>query len=96
VLAATAAVQYSENAISLLDETDGLSLMPQINILLDPKYKTVASQDQAFEDAREGAQMTLAMLKDDAVAKETEVKDILASMIAMRRRYVSSIYMQLN
>lgn len=84
MLAATAAVQYSENALSLLDETEGLSLMPQLNILLDPKYKTVAAQDQAFEDARDGAQMTLTMLKEEAVAKEAEVKDVLTTMIAVR------------
>ncbi|KAK4132048.1 hypothetical protein BT67DRAFT_444172 [Trichocladium antarcticum] len=84
VLAATAAVQYSDNALSLLDETAGISLMPQLNILLDPKYKTVAAQDQDFEDAREGAQMTLTMLKEEAVAKEAEVKDVLATMIAFK------------
>ncbi|KAJ4302030.1 hypothetical protein N0V88_002163 [Collariella sp. IMI 366227] len=79
----TAAVKYSENTLSLLED-DGLGLLPQIEILLDPKYRNKASQDQVFEDAREGAQMTLTLLKDEATSKEVEVKEVLKSLIAFR------------
>ncbi|KAK4098536.1 hypothetical protein N658DRAFT_526257 [Parathielavia hyrcaniae] len=84
VLAATAAVQYSDNAIMLMEGIDELSLGYQIKILLDPKYVNVADQDQKFKDAREGAQMTLQMLKEEAESKEAEVKEVLQSLVAFK------------
>ncbi|KAK3901383.1 hypothetical protein C8A05DRAFT_34940 [Staphylotrichum tortipilum] len=84
VLAATAAVQYSENAIMLMEGIDELSLGYQVKILLDPKYVNVADQDQAFKNAREGAQMTLQMLKEEAKSKEDEVNEVLLSLIAFK------------
>jgi hypothetical protein len=83
VLAATAAVQYSENATMLFEGIEELSLGYQVKILLDPKYVNAASQDQKFKDAREGAQMTLSMLKDEAKSKEDEVNEVLLSLIAV-------------
>lgn len=82
--AASTAANYSDNAVELLEEAEDINLRHQLNILLDPKYKTEADQDQAFKDAREGAHITLSMLKDDAVEKEGETKEILQSLITVR------------
>ncbi|KAL7624612.1 hypothetical protein AAE478_006179 [Parahypoxylon ruwenzoriense] len=84
VTAASAAANYSDNTVSLLEEAEDINLKHQLNVLLDPKYKTEADQDQAFKDAREGAQMTLSMLKDDALNKEGETKEILQSLITFK------------
>ena len=51
--------------------------------MLDPKYKTEADQDSIFKETKEGAQMTLGMLKDEAKEKEADMKKIVETLITV-------------
>ncbi|KAK3686198.1 hypothetical protein B0T22DRAFT_443282 [Podospora appendiculata] len=102
VTAATAAALFSDNTIGLLSDTPDINLKDQIDILLQPQYTTVASQDDVFRDAKEAAQFTLMMLKDEAAAKEEEVQGIIETMIAFKEstmqylvgvQYLNTMYM---
>lgn len=82
VTAATTAAQFSDTTISMMVDAD-MGLRPSLNVMLDPKYRTVASQDDAFSDARELAVMVLTDLKTDANEKEAEIKEIVETMISV-------------
>lgn len=83
VNAASAAIQYSKTAIEYLEEADGTNLRSQLDILMDPKYKTPDDYDARFNEAREGATMTLYLLKDEANTKKKEVERIKDNLIAV-------------
>lgn len=83
VTAATTAAQFSDTTISMMTDVD-MGLRPSLNVMLDPKYRNVASQDDAFQDARELALMVLSDLKADATEKEGEINEIVETMQSVR------------
>jgi hypothetical protein len=60
-----------------------MNLKHHLDILLDPKYKSKADQDEPFQTSREAATMTLQMLKDDALSKKKVVDDVRAKLLTV-------------
>ncbi|KAL2009534.1 hypothetical protein VTN00DRAFT_5341 [Thermoascus crustaceus] len=68
----------------VIEEADGINLRSQLDILMDPKHKTPDDYDARFNEAREGATMTLDLLKDEANTKKEEVERIKDNLIAFK------------
>ena len=83
VTAAEAAIQYSDNTIESLETATNMNLKFQLDILLDPKYKTQADLDDTYKAAKKGAQLTLGVLRDQAIEKKNKVDQIKESLITV-------------
>ena len=70
----------------MLAEAPEINLRHQLDILLDPKYKSQADWDDRYTEAKEAAQMTLSMLKEQAQEKEAEVKTIVETLLTVSRK----------
>ena len=89
VTAASTAINYSDSCVELLAEGPEINLRHQLNVLLDPKYKSQTDWDDRYNEAKEAAQMTLSMLKDEAKDKEAEVKTIVETLLTVNKRSLS-------
>ncbi|KAM5344348.1 hypothetical protein ACJ41O_012885 [Fusarium nematophilum] len=78
------AIKCSENTVTFLDQQEEISLMHNLQILLDPKYQSASDQDQTFGDAREAAQMVLEMLKQEAYDSQRQVEEVIGLVLRFK------------
>jgi hypothetical protein len=83
VTAGQLAVQFSDNTVDLLDRAEGINLRFQLNIILDEKYTSSDKFDDAYKEAKELAQTTLAMLSADAKEKKAATDEIVQTLITV-------------
>lgn len=83
VMAAQAAVQFSDTTFELLVNEEEINLLHNLSILTDEKYTAPDRVDGAYREAKEAAQMVLSMLNQEARDKHRRTENITQSLIVV-------------
>ncbi|KAH7188129.1 uncharacterized protein B0J16DRAFT_317799 [Fusarium flagelliforme] len=75
------AIQYSDDSVDLFETAEDINLRHQLDIILDDKYASYDDFDDDYRDAKEAAQLTLSMLRDNARDKYNRTNEITQTLV---------------